>query len=60
MDPNANLQEQLELANEILDMVDRGITTSDAQAERLAELVVTLDTWLTCGGFLPSAWKGKK
>ena len=51
MDPNANLQEQLQLADLILD----GLGTR-ANAERLAELVVALDEWIAKGGFLPSKW----
>lgn len=54
MDPNANLNESLALANAIIDgndYVDAG------EAERLAELVVALDDWIRKGGFLPDDWR---
>ena len=52
MDPNANLDEQLRLANKIL----RSDKWTDADAERLAELVEALDGWIDRGGFLPQHW----
>jgi hypothetical protein len=67
MDPDANLKEQLELANDILEAIDRAsddgeLGEEDKQdviqdAERLAELVQSLHNWITGGGFLPKAWK---
>lgn len=51
MDPNANLEEQLRLAEAILDEGEEG--------NRLAELVLALDEWIRRGGFLPEAW-GKR
>ena len=67
MDPNANLKEQLALAQEILDIWDRWdddnlrfgvgrpLLVSD-KASRLAELVQALDGWLSNGGSPPSRW----
>lgn len=52
MDPNANLEEQLRIA----DAIESG-TADDDDIARLAELVRSLDEWLTNGGFLPSAWQ---
>ena len=52
MDPNANLNEQRELAAKIA----KG--DGDAyDAERLADLVEALDQWIAGGGFLPRAWE---
>lgn len=61
MDPNANLEEQLKLALQILG-IDDGTDPHDvAEAVmRLAELVIALDEWLRRGGFLPDVWsKGR-
>lgn len=55
MDPDTNLDEQLQLAREITELADQ-----DAEQEprevRLAELVLALDEWLSRGGFKPSRW----
>ena len=53
MDPNANLSEQLELAKAIV-ATDH---PEPEDAERLAELVLALDDWITRGGFLPDSWR---
>jgi hypothetical protein len=62
MDPNANLDEQLALAKELLDPASWAFNVEE-KAVRLAELVEGLDHWLTGGGFLPTRWaeqqKGK-
>lgn len=61
MDPNANLQEQLRIAQRILDaseLEDDNILES-GDAERLSELVLALDEWITRGGFMPSRWSQK-
>lgn len=68
MDPNANIDEQLELVKEINAVVDSaaddGTLTPEQtealgdKAARLAELVEALDHWITGGGFLPTRWKG--
>jgi hypothetical protein len=55
MDPNANLEEMLELAESLLN-ADRYENFPRQDAERLSELVQALDGWLSAGGFLPSRW----
>lgn len=61
MDPNANLEEQLEIAARILDYSDdpdvpeENIDPDDAL--RLAELVQALHDWISGGGFLPAKWQ---
>lgn len=52
MDPNANLEEQLQLARQIID------SDADTHSDhfRLAELVLGLHAWLHNQGFLPKAW----
>jgi hypothetical protein len=53
MDPNANLDEMLQLAR----LIDVGEDSwVPEQAERLAELVVAMDGWLRKGGFRPARW----
>jgi|GEM_PF-1244099 len=53
VDPNANLRQQLAIAEEVLDSDE-----VDADAlPRLAELVVQLDEWMRVGGFPPSRWQ---
>lgn len=52
MDPNANLDEQLAIAKRMLSGV---IDSNDAA--RLAELVESLDYWITGGGFVPVRWQ---
>lgn len=68
MDPIANLKEQLELAREIRAIWDDcngdGTLTRQQQdaasekAERLSELVLALDEWMSKGGFSP--WKDRR
>lgn len=55
MDPDANLREQLELANAWVN-ADEGVEVDGADALRMAELVLALDEWIRGGGFLPEAW----
>lgn len=52
MDPDANLREQRELAQAIINEEAGAI-----EAERLAELVLALDEWIDKGGFLPTRWR---
>ncbi len=59
MDPNANLTEQLELSKTILAIMDGETELDPDDAVRLAELVMSLHSWLTNGGFLPQKW-GKR
>jgi len=54
MDPNANLKEQRTIAQNIL--FSQHAETDLQDAERLAELVLALDEWITRGGFLPQDW----
>lgn len=66
MDPNANIDEQLDLMKRIQAIADAtradGFFTDDQRANlismglRLAELVEALDGWLNGGGFLPERW----
>lgn len=53
MDPNANLKEQIELARELVNSDN----PDPYDAMRLAELVLSLDNWITRGGFLPANWE---
>lgn len=63
MDPNANLREQREIVAEVIRMWDSADPHTDYErelaqaADRLAELVQSLDEWLTNGGFLPIEWQ---
>lgn len=59
MDPDANLQEQLEIAHRIIDEDDESIVDYNdliRLTNRLAELVVALDEWISVGGFKPNKW----
>lgn len=56
MDPNANLKEQLDLANGIMKVWDDGAYPAPEDAARLSELVVALDEWIRKGGILPEHW----
>lgn len=50
MDPNATL-------DEIRDILKN--QRARESAERLRELIESLDQWLSKGGFLPEAWEKK-
>lgn len=65
MDPDANLNEQLDIARKVFsneeavyDLLPCGhrVGLQDA-GERLAELVLALDEWLHSGGFRPRRWQ---
>ena len=56
MDPDANLQEQITLANGIIESAENETGEIILQAIRLAELVLALDEWLTRKGFPPERW----
>ena len=58
MDPNANWEEQLRLAQAILDGdgEQREGEGLSQDADRLAELVLALNDWIRGGGFPPAAW----
>ena len=51
MDPNETLEQIRKLYNQII------LTGDTSTAEDLAELIGSLDGWITMGGFLPDAWK---
>jgi hypothetical protein len=64
MDPTANLEEQVRISKRIQDCTHadelragQACTRCEADAERLAELVLALDEWIVRGGFLPDAWR---
>jgi len=59
MDPNATVKEAVELAKQITEAIDNDRQVDSADADRLAQLVIALDTWLRKGGFLPDAWQNK-
>lgn len=54
MDPNANLIEQVQLAESLVEAENES-----ADANRLAELVLALNLWILRGGFLPKSWERK-
>lgn len=56
MDPNANLEEQRYLRNNLLRGTTRVHELREA-AERLAHLTEELDIWIKNGGFLPRDWQ---
>lgn len=51
MDPNANIHEQVALAEKIIDLEPEQVEQADI--DRLAELVVALHEWRESGGFDP-------
>ena len=57
MDPTKNLEEQVEIANHMLDADDY---VDSGDAVRLAELVVSLDNWIVKGGFPPKRWNKER
>jgi hypothetical protein len=62
MDPDSNLNEQLQIARGLLADDEDKMSSSDMasalhSALRLAEYVVALDEWIRKGGFLPSSWR---
>lgn len=64
MDPDANLQEQLNIARRIIKLQDGDEADSPGTIEeinhksgRLAELVLALDSWIRNGGYLPNRWR---
>lgn len=59
MDPNENLREQLEISARIMHAMETGdydAEDMEADACRLAELVLALDAWIKSGGFRPGIW----
>lgn len=60
MDPNANLDEQLDIAHRIVEGEYANLRELEAQADRLAELALALDEWIRKGGFVPLRWASTK
>lgn len=59
MDPEANLQEQLEISKRLLsdERDDAFLVAQNLEdAKRLAELVQALHEWIRSGGFPPDSW----
>ncbi len=54
MDPDANHEEQVRLALDILKCVDEGKRPDAHDAVRLAELVIALNDWVGNGGSWPT------
>lgn len=54
MDPNACLDELLRLVAGFHDSEEE---LNPDDVERVAELLLALDGWLTGGGFLPARWR---
>lgn len=58
MDPNATLADLRALVAEVIAREDKGVFLPKRQhAVDMAQLVDSLDEWLTRGGFLPNAWQ---
>lgn len=57
MDPEANREEALDLARTLVKADEYADTVALLeQSQRLAELVIAQDEWLSKGGFKPAAW----
>ena len=57
VDPDANLKEQIRIAKQIIQAIDKGEEIDMFErGDRLAELVIALDEWITRGGFIPGRW----
>ena len=57
MDPDANLEQQLSLADTIIADATAFGTVDVEYAHRLAHLIFALDKWLVYGGTLPNRWR---
>jgi len=60
MDPDANLEESMELARKLLSPSPMGSGDIYDDAMRLAELVLAMDKWISREGFLPRRWNNRK
>ena len=56
IDPDAALDELLDLTDQTIQLTDHGVRPPDEDVARLAELVDALDSWLMTGGFMPRRW----
>lgn len=50
MDPDENYQSLKRLA-------ERELAEGDGKSDRMAELFLALDEWISGGGFLPKPWR---
>jgi hypothetical protein len=57
MDPNANYNRQLELAQHIQAHEDSNIPIDPDHASELASLVIELAIWVNSGGFVPKRFE---
>jgi len=57
MDPDAALEELLNLADVVTSLAEDGEWTGEPDILRIVELTLALDGWLTAGGFTPTRWK---
>lgn len=58
MDPNANLAEQVKLAEALVEGRHEGDSGAlEESATGLAELVLALNDWMRGGGFPPDSWR---
>lgn len=56
MDPDAALDELLDLADQVIQSYDHDVQPPGSDVLRMAQLVDELDGWLGTGGFLPRRW----
>jgi hypothetical protein len=56
MDPTTNLEMQLRIANFVMRSDFLPGTDARDKLERLSELVLSLNEWITKGGCLPKTW----
>jgi len=60
MDPNETLRKARAAAGALIALIDGSESSVDdrllTEAEDLAEAFQALDSWLSRGGFLPTAW----
>lgn len=55
MDPEKNLEQQVNMAATILRLVDGDLDVT-VEAARLAELVLAMNDWISRGGVIPKRW----
>lgn len=60
MDPSANLKEQIEIAEQMFVLDEKGESLDEDDAFRLAELVLALDEWIRKAGHLPAIWEANR
>lgn len=59
MDPNACLEEIRSLTESVLNTHDRDEQEYHSDCQRLAELIQSLDEWISKGGYFPGYWENK-